>query len=142
MFVWRYFREDGKLRREKWKENLLMGVWLKGEREKNMVGPTCFFSRPTKIFSFQNGEKTKKRKLNALKRLEYPYASAHGFSFLYQIGFSFFPLWFLSQFVVQSYCYYLFFLFFSYQKISSFLFNFAIFFLLFFFLGGGTTFFF
>ena len=58
MFVWRDFREDGKLRREKWRENLLMGVWLKGERKKIMMGPMRFLSEPSKIFSFQTGEKT------------------------------------------------------------------------------------
>ena len=89
-----------------------MGVWLKGERKKIMMGSTCFLSEPTKIFSFQNGEKTQKRKLGALKRLEYPYASAHEFSFLYQFGFSFFSFFSPSDF------YHLFFFFFKDKKIE------------------------
>ena len=35
MIVWRDFREDEKLRKEKWREIFLIGVWL-GEGEKKM----------------------------------------------------------------------------------------------------------
>ena len=58
MFVWRDFRNDGKLRREKWRENFLMGVWLEEEGKKIWWDPSVFSPVPPKYLSSQNGEKT------------------------------------------------------------------------------------
>ena len=53
MFVWRDFREDKKLRREKWKESIFSRclVGRKGERKK-VVGPKYFLLRSTKMERF------------------------------------------------------------------------------------------
>ena len=46
MFGWVDFREDGKKRVENMRENEWEGVWLKGEGERKVVGPTSFLSPP------------------------------------------------------------------------------------------------
>ena len=52
MFVWRDFREDGKLRRKKSRESIFSECLVRREEEKKkVVGLECFLSRPTKIFS-------------------------------------------------------------------------------------------
>ena len=38
-------------------KEVLMGVWLGRENEKNVVGSEYFFLEPTKMFSLQNWEK-------------------------------------------------------------------------------------
>ena len=40
-------------------ENFLVGVWLEGGEEKNVVGSKCFLLEPIKMFSSQNVKKTK-----------------------------------------------------------------------------------
>ena len=39
-------------------KTFLVCVWLEGEEGKKLVEPRCFLSRPTKMYSLQNGEKT------------------------------------------------------------------------------------
>ena len=55
MTVWRDFRDDKKLRKEKWRENFLIGVWLGEGEEKNVMNPYIFSLTPPKC-SPQNGE--------------------------------------------------------------------------------------
>ena len=43
-----------------------MDVWLGGGGEKNVVGLRSFLSKPTKMFSPQNGEKIKVKSLICL----------------------------------------------------------------------------
>ena len=50
------------LREKMRRENILEGVWLEGGEGKNVVGLGCFHPEPTKMFSLQIGEKTKKNK--------------------------------------------------------------------------------
>ena len=50
--------EDREKRREKWKDMFLVGVWLDGGEEKNLVGFRCFLLKPTKMFFTHIGEKT------------------------------------------------------------------------------------
>ena len=50
--------EDREKRREKWKDMFLVGVWLDGGKEKNLVGFGCFLPKPTKMFFTHTGEKT------------------------------------------------------------------------------------
>ena len=45
---------------------ILMGVWLRGGGEKNVVGPVCFLLKTNKIFSPQNIEKTEGESLICL----------------------------------------------------------------------------
>ena len=42
--------EDREKRREKWKDMFLVGVWLDGGEEKNLVGFGCFLLSPPKCF--------------------------------------------------------------------------------------------
>ena len=46
------------------RKTFLMGVWLEGGEGKKLVEPTCFFSRPTKMLSPQNEEKTEWEKFD------------------------------------------------------------------------------
>ena len=39
-------------------KTFLVDIWLEGGEGKKLVGPRCFLSGPTKMFSLQNGEKT------------------------------------------------------------------------------------
>ena len=57
MFVWKDFKEDEKFRREKGEITFLELFDWEGEGKKS-GGLKCFLSRPSKIFSLQNGEKT------------------------------------------------------------------------------------
>ena len=57
MFGWVDFRED-----EKKKKKKLASVWLKGREEKKLVGPRCFLSRHTKMFSPKIWEKPRENK--------------------------------------------------------------------------------
>ena len=50
MFVWRDFKEDGKFKREKWRDSILVVVWSGRGREKKVVEPKCLL--PTTFFSW------------------------------------------------------------------------------------------
>lgn len=53
MFVLRDFREDKKLRREKWKESIFSRCLVGRKRgRKKVVGLKCFLSGPTKMWRF------------------------------------------------------------------------------------------
>ena len=53
--------EDREKRREKWKDMFLVGVWLDGGEDKNLVGFGCFLPKPTKMFFTHIGEKTSEK---------------------------------------------------------------------------------
>ena len=40
------------------KKTFFIDVWLKGGEGKKLIGLNCFLSTPTKMFFFQNREKT------------------------------------------------------------------------------------
>ena len=61
MFVWRDFREDGKFRREKWRERSFNGCLVGRESGKNCDEVQVFSSWATKKFSPQNREKSRGR---------------------------------------------------------------------------------
>ena len=64
MFVWRDFRNDEKLRGEKWRKGIFSGclVGKGGRKKKKVVRPRCFLPEPTKYF-FPKMRRTLKRKL-------------------------------------------------------------------------------
>ena len=49
------------IREKSGKKEVLMGVWLGGGVEKNMMGLRCFLFRPTEKLYPQNKEKTNER---------------------------------------------------------------------------------
>ena len=63
MFVWRDFKENGKLREEKWKDSTFSGCLVGRKEGKKKIGrPKCFLLGPTKMLSPQNKEKIGGRK--------------------------------------------------------------------------------
>ena len=96
-FSWKDFREDGKCRREKWKENIFGRCLVGGKRGENIGGARDFLPDSTKMFSPQNEEKAERKTLTVWSRQKYPCARAHRFvvSLLVLAFFFFFFLWLL-----------------------------------------------
>ena len=59
MFVWRDFREDGKLRRKKWRESIFSECLVGREEEKN--SSDVFFLSPSKCFLLKLGRKLERK---------------------------------------------------------------------------------
>ena len=64
MFVWRDFRNDEKLRGEKWRKSIFSGclVGKGGRKKKKVMRLRCFLPKPTKCF-LSKMRRTLKRKL-------------------------------------------------------------------------------
>ena len=61
----------------------MVGIWLEGGEEKKLMGPGSSLPGPTKMFSSQNGKKTKRKTLTLWSRQNtHMYIRAHGFVIL------------------------------------------------------------
>ena len=96
MFVWRDFKENGKLREEKWKHSIFTSCLVgRKEGKKKLVGPGVFSLDPPKCFLPEIG-----RKLGGEKLKVWANQNAHVqvffiFYFLALFLPVFFFLWFL-----------------------------------------------